>query len=692
MAKSDDLLVEIGTEELPPKALRTLMTSFADNVAAGLSNARLGFDTVRAFASPRRLAVIVDGLVARQADQTIEQKGPPVRLAFDEEGNPQAPAKAFAAKLGVAVEDLGRTQTDKGEWLSYSAAEPGQTAASLLPAIVSTALADLPIPRPMRWGNSDTEFVRPAHWVVAMHGGRVIDGEILGIPIGDTTLGHRFMAPGALKLAGADEYATRLEREGFVVADFAERRARVEQQVASAASACGGTAVSSESLLDEVAALVEWPVAITGRFDDAFLALPREVIVATLTGHQRYFPVTTESGRLLPAFVTVANLESKDPDQVRLGNERVVQPRLADAAFFWEADRKTPLAARRNALSDVVYQKGLGSVGDKTARVADLARAVAGELGSSEAMAERAAELAKCDLVTGLVGEFPELQGTMGRYYAQHDDEPPEVALALSEHYLPRFSGDAIAGSATGRVLAIADRIDTLCGVFALGKKPSGNRDPFGLRRAALGIVRTVLEAGLEIDLRQLIERSLAAQPKSAAPGTGEAVFDFIVDRLKAYYLERDGSSVAMFDAVRAQAPSSLKDFDARLRAVGTFVALPSAAGLAAANKRIGNLLRKAEYDSADAPDPALLTEDAETALAAALAEARESVTPLLEERAYTDVLTRLSELREPVDAFFEDVMVMAEDNAVRQNRLALLSALRSEFLNVADVSRLSIK
>ena len=687
-----DLLIEIGTEELPPKALRGLMTAFAENVARGLTTERLANSGIRPLASPRRLALLVSGLVLKQEDQEVEHKGPPVRVAFDKNGKPTPAAEAFARKVGVSVDELGRSESEKGEWLSHSAVQPGVSAASLLPGIVEAALAELPIPRPMRWGAHEAEFVRPVHWVIVLHGTQLVDGTVLGLPIGNTTHGHRFMAPEPLLLESSSDYEQRLEEEGFVVADFAERRGRVETGVASAARAVNGSAVSSDELFDEVTALVEWPVPITGRFSEDFLNLPREVIVATLTSHQRYFPIEDDNGALLPAFITLANLESKNPDQVREGNERVIQPRLADAAFFWDADRNASLSDRIGQLDRVVYQKGLGSVGDKSARVAALAGSMATKLGADAGAAERAAVLAKCDLVTGVVGEFPELQGTMGRYYALADGEAPEVADAIGQHYQPRFAGDEIPQGVLGKIVAVADRIDTLCGIFALGKKPSGNRDPFGLRRAALGVVRILVEGELDIDLPAVVEASLAAQPASGSEDTAERVYDYVVERMRAYCLEMDGISAEMFEAVRVRKPRSLVDFASRLNAVAAFVALESSPSLSAANKRIGNILRKAGHAGGREPDAGLFAEDAERRLFDGLSDAVAEVEPLLAERSYTQALARLAELREPVDRFFDDVMVMAEDDTVRLNRLSLLAALREQFLNVADISQLSIK
>lgn len=692
MPAARDLLLEIGTEELPPKALRTLMNALAESLAVGLTEGRLAFSDLRAYASPRRLAVIVRELANGQTDQVREHKGPPVSVAFDDAGSPTPAALAFARKLGVAVSDLGRSETEKGAWLSYSATEQGVLAAELLPGIVQQALDALPIPRPMRWGDTDVEFVRPVHWIVLLHGDEVVPGNILGVNTGNLTRGHRFMAPDPIQLSSAADYVLRLEDEGYVVVDFAERRARVEQQVASVATSRGGLALTSDALLDEVAALVEWPVAVGGSFDEAYLALPREVIIATLTGHQRYFPIENAQQQLLPSFVTLANLESKDPDQVISGNERVVQPRLADAMFFWNSDRATPLIERRESLDAVVYQKGLGSIGDKVSRLEALAARIADETGADSATVERSAALSKCDLVTGLVGEFPELQGTMGGYYAAADDEAEDVCAAIAQQYWPRFAGDDIPSTDAGRVLSIADRLDTLCGIFALGKKPSGNRDPFGLRRAALGIVRTIVEGKLEIDLPALIEFSLRAQPVSAGADCAERIYDYVVERMRVYALEREEMKVEMFDAVRVRQPRSLLDFDARLNAVSAFVALPSAETLAAANKRIGNILKKAAVPELNEPDAALFEEEAEHALHVSLLAAREAVEPLLAKRQYSAALERLAELREAVDQYFDNVMVMTDDESLRLNRLALLSALRDSFLKVADISRLAIK
>mgnify|MGYP001080646569 CR=1 FL=1 len=693
MSKAADFLVEIGTEELPPKALRSLMEAFASGLEAAVDDARLGHGLVRPYASPRRLAVLIENLEFAQQDRKSTQKGPPVKVAFDDDGNPTPAATAFAKKCGVAVAALERETTEKGEWLVCEVVETGRRTDELMPELIEDTLAGLPIPRRMRWGAGAAEFVRPVHWVVLLHGDETIAASIMGITAGNETRGHRFHTSGPLTIEAPVDYLTVLEKEGYVIADFERRLSMVRQGVAAAAAEAGGFPVGDDDLYDEVTALVEWPVPVIGSFDARYLELPREVVVSTLTSHQRYFPVADKNDKLLPKFVTVANLESKDPDQVRDGNERVIRPRLADAAFFWESDRRIPLSARAESLREIVYQRGLGSLHDKAMRTAGLAVSIGEALGVDAAPLRQAAMLAKCDLVTGMVGEFPELQGIMGRYYALSDKEPAEVADAIAEHYLPRFAGDELPASVNGRVLAVADRLDTLAGVFAIGKKPSGNRDPFGLRRAALGIIRVLVECELDLDLKALITAALAAQPKKPDDDDLEGeLYTFIAERLRRYFLDRDDNLVTeTFDAVLARSPSSLVDFDRRLGAVQAFVALEPAASLAAANKRIANILRQAEVEDEAEVKKKLLVEPAEVALDQALARAVTEVGPMLYAKQYTEALTALAELREPVDTFFDDVMVNVDDKATRANRLALLSQLRALFLDVADISRLSI-
>ena len=687
-----DFLTEIGTEELPPRTLTTLAEAFAAGIGRGLDEAGLAHGEVEWHATPRRLAVRVRRLATTQPDRAIERRGPPVAAAFDSSGTPTQAALAFARSAGVDVGALARLETPKGTWLVHRGVAPGAAATSLLPGIVRASLDALPIARRMRWGAGDTEFVRPVHWVLMLHGTNVVECEILGMPAGRMSRGHRFMAPRELRIANAAAYLPTLERRGRVLADFERRRELVRAGVREAAAGVGGEAVIDERLLDEVTALVEWPVALAGRFESRFLELPEDVPIATMQDHQRYFPVRDAQGRLMPWFVTVANIESNDPAQVIAGNERVIRPRLADAAFFYAEDLKQPLAARREALKRVTFQARLGSVHDKTERVRALAETIAVSIGGDARLAGRAAELAKCDLLTSLVGEFPELQGVMGRYYALHDGEPGEVCEAIREQYLPRFAGDALPETRTGMALAIADKLDTIAGIFAIGQRPSGTRDPFGLRRAALGLLRISIERRLDLDLSALIGKSLAGMPFAVPESCAREVYDYIIERLRAYYLEggaETGVTTEMFDAVLATQPASPLDFDARLRALAEFLALPDAPGLAAANKRIANILRKAGDRPIVGIDAELLTDPAEQVLCEQVLAVALKVEPMFAAREYTGALKLLGALRKAVDAFFDGVMVMADDPAVRANRLALLARIQSLFLHAADLSRL---
>jgi len=693
-----DLLVEIGTEELPPRALKDLAAGFAENVTKGLDDARLRHGKVQQFASPRRLAVLVKGLWEQQPEQDSKRRGPPVSAAFDAAGAPTRAALAFAESCGTDVGSLARVSDAKGEFLFYSARLPGARTRDLLPGIVQSALDALPIPKRMRWGSGDAQFVRPVQWVLMLFGKEALKARIVDTQSGHVTYGHRFHAPKPLRIATPGAYVATLRERGFVLADFAERREKIRVGVTELAQAQGGTPVMSDALLDEVTALVEWPVPLAGAFEQRFLELPREVLIATLQDHQRFFPLASTDGRLLPAFIAVANLESRDPDQVRAGNERVVRPRLSDAAFFYDTDRKQTLAQRVNELARVTYQSRLGTLAEKVQRIGVLASEIAARLGADTAAAERAAQLCKCDLLTAMVGEFPELQGIMGGYYARHDGEPAAVAQAIGEHYLPRFAGDELPASPLGIALAIADKLDTITGIFAIDQKPTGTRDPYGVRRAALGVVRIIIEKRLELDLRALIRRTaelLGERLTGNAPpveALSEQVYDYIMERLRAYYLDGAGGvsiTTEMFDAVLSNRPSSPLDFDARLKAVGRFLKLDAAQSLAAANKRIANILRKADRATTSAVRPELLQLDAERRLHAALEQLRPQIEPLLAQRDYAQALERLAELREPVDAFFDSVMVMDENVELRNNRLGLLAALRQLFLHTADLSRL---
>ncbi len=691
-AGTRDFLVEIGTEELPPKSLLALATAFADGVARGLTTAGLSHKAVERFATPRRLAVRVRRLAERQPDRAIERRGPPLKAAFDAQGAPTQAALAFAKSCGVDVAALERLETPKGVWLVNRGIEAGASTMSLLPGIVQASLDALPIARRMRWGAGEAQFVRPVHWVLMLFGREVVPCSILDVTSGDLTYGHRFMAPKPIRIGSPAAYVTALHKRGRVLADIHERRETIRQGVITAATHLGGQAVISDDLLDEVTALVEWPVPLAGRFDERFLELPPEVPIATMQDHQRYFPVRDEQGSLMPWFVTVANLESSDPAQIVAGNERVVRPRLSDAAFFYSTDRQQRLDARLDGLRRVTFQTQLGSLHDKTERVRALARAIAAAIGGDTRLADRAAELAKCDLITSMVGEFPELQGLMGRYYAQHDGEHAEVCEALREQYLPRFAGDDLPATGTGMALAIADKLDTIAGIYATGQKPTGTRDPFGLRRAALGLLRTSIAHRLDLDLQALIGQALAALPFTAPEHCGRDVYDYIIERLRAYYVEGDAGiavTAEMFDAVLATRPASPLDFDARLRALVEFLRLPEALALAAANKRIANILRKATEPVGDRVDADRLVDPAEQILGEQVEAIARQAEPKFAAREYTEALKSLAVLRNAVDAFFDSVMVMADDAALRANRLALLKRMQGLFMRVADLSRL---
>jgi glycyl-tRNA synthetase beta chain len=689
MRELRDLLVEIGTEELPPKALFRLAAAFRDNLCRQLREAGLEPGAAHAYATPRRLAVLVRDLPVSQADHTVVRRGPSWASAFDAKGNPTKAALGFARSCGVGLGELERLETDKGTWLVNRTEEPGEPAADLIPALTEHALGALPIPKRMRWGDGDAEFIRPVHWVVMLLGGDVIDTEILGARTDRYTRGHRFHHPGMIALHEPATYAQTLESEGRVIADPEQRREIIRRQAVAIGQDLGGSTLIDDALLEEVTALVEWPVSLHGSFDTRFLELPSEVLISTMQDHQKYFPVGDHGGRLMPHFVTVSNIDSRDPVQVRSGNERVIRPRLSDAAFFWEQDRKHSLESRIAHLAGMVFQEQLGSLAEKQERVAAVATVIAERIGIDPRHAERAAWLGKCDLLTSMVFEFPELQGIMGRYYAEHDGEPEEVAVALDEQYKPRFAGDELPSSGTGQALAIADRLDTLVGIFAIGQPPSGDKDPFALRRAAVGVLRILIEQRLDLDLEELLDATARQfAPSLNAMNVVAAVGEFMMERLRAYYLDA-GIAPDVYDAVHARHPTRPRDFDRRIRAVSEFRRLPEAESLAAANKRIRNILRKADNVKPSAIRESLMKEQAEIALCTAVTEHAMRVQPLLAEGDYTRALRELAGLREPVDRFFDDVLVMADDSAVRDNRLALLESMASLFLQVADISRL---
>jgi glycyl-tRNA synthetase beta chain len=684
-----DLLFELCTEELPPRALLGLSSALTVGVLAGLEKAGIPHGKSQSFATPRRLAVLIRKLAEHQPDRPVERRGPPIANSFDAQGAPTQAAVAFAKNCGVPVTELTQIKTDKGAWLMFRGTERGAATASLLGDIVNQAVAALPIAKRMRWGARTVEFVRPVHSVVLLHGETVVPAEVLGLPTGQVTFGHRFLAPRPIVLKSAKSYENRLHR-AKVVADFAARRELIRAGVTAAAAATGSgaTALIPDALLDEVTALVEWPVPIAGRFEQRFLSLPREVVIATVQDHQRYFAVEGADGRLSGWFVTVSNIESRDPSKVREGNERVVRPRLSDAAFFWEQDRKISLEAHAARLGGVTFQTKLGSYADKTLRVMALAQSIGRRIGAGADVA-RAAELAKADLMTAVVGEFPELQGTMGRYYAEAQGEPAELARALEEHYRPRYAGDALPTTKTGQAVALADKMDTLVGIFAIEQRPTGTKDPFGLRRAALGLLRIVLEGGLELDLVELLGESAAAQPVQRA-GVADEVYDFIAERLRGLLLEEPGITAEMLDAVLANRPRSPLDAVTRLQALKKFLVLPEAGILAGINKRISNILRKTSLEQGVSVNADALTDDAERTLHQVLGTLRAPVRKAAEERRYSDSLQLLVDLRAPVDEFFERVMVMDENIERRNNRLALLREVQSLLGDVADLSRLS--
>lgn len=682
-----DLLFELGTEELPPLALRRLSEALAAGVVRGLDELGVGHGEVHCYATPRRLAVVVEAVAARQPEQRVERRGPSVKVAFDAHGQPTKAALGFARSCGTTVEALERLSSDKGEWLLYRATVPGEETPNLLPGLLEQATRALPAPKRMRWGDLDESFVRPVHWIVALLGSAVLPFELFGIHAGRETFGHRFHAPGAIVLDDPTSYAQRLEEQGLVIADFAERRRRVREQVEAQAEKLGGRALAPEELVDEVTALVEWPVALAGRFDTRYLELPREVLIATLQGHQRYFPVVGQDGALMAAFVTVANLASRDPAQVRAGNERVVHPRLADALFFWDSDRKRPLESYTERLDHVAFQHRLGTLADKTGRLGSLCAWLCERLGQDANTVLRAAALSKADLLTDMVYEFTELQGVMGHYYALASDEPAEVAVALEEQYLPRFAGDGLPQTPAGQLLAVADRMDTMAGIFAIGQRPSGEKDPFGLRRAALGVLRIMIERSLDLDLKPLIAAALALQP--VAPAGGAEIIEaqllsFLFDRMQSHYTA-DGIAIEVFSAVAATGVTRPVEFDRRLKAVGHFLTLPQAGQLAAAHKRVRNILKQA--GDRGKVDPSALHESAESALYEVLLRLEEMVAGRVRQQQYEQALSELAALQQPVDRFFDDVMVMSDDAAERDNRLGLLRRLDSLCRSVADLS-----
>lgn len=687
MSDTRHLLFELGSEELPPKTLLTLSRALADHIGRGLRAADLHHSNIKSYATPRRLAVLVENLAVAQPDKTVQKRGPALRAAFTPDGAPTKAAEGFAASCGTRVDNLDRLKTEKGEWLTFEQTIKGGTTEMLVPEIIRSSIQNLPIARRMRWGNYDIEFVRPVHWAVLLFGEQAIETDILGLETGNETRGHRFHAPHPIAIPAPEHYQELLYREGRVIADFEQRKNLIRSSTQQAAAAVGGNAHIEEELLEEVAALNEWPVPITGHFDERFLELPPEVLITTMQTNQKYFPVEKADGGLSAHFITFSNLESKNPASIQKGNERVIVPRLADAEFFWQQDRKHRLEDRLDDLKHIVFQKTLGTLDDKTHRVKQLADYVAVQLNADTHLAKRAAELAKTDLLTEMVGEFANLQGIMGRYYALADNEPVEVALALEEQYYPKQSGGPTPESGIGQILSLAEKIDTLTGIFSAGLIPTGDKDPYALRRAALGVLRIIIERGLKLDLIGCIDFALEQfEHDFDSKATRRRVLDFIYDRLKGYCLD-NGYAPDEFDAVIALLPPEPLDFMQRLEAVRAFRQLPEAYSLAAANKRIRNILKKAEMQPTAELDR--LSQAEELVLLTAAHQSAIDIQPLLQQRDYRAVLTRLAQLKSPVDAFFDHVMVMCDDPQLRQHRLNLLNMLSEQFLSCADISKL---
>lgn len=683
---TQNFLVEIGTEELPPKALKTLATSFADNFESELNQAGLSFDKIEWFAAPRRLAVKVLNLATQQPSKEIEKRGPAVSAAFDAEGKPTKAAEGWARGCGITVEQAERIVTDKGEWLVHRAKIEGQPTKNLLNGIVANALAKLPIPKPMRWADKTVQFIRPVHTVTMLLGDELIEGEILGVASARTIRGHRFLGEKEFEIQHADQYPQLLREKGSVVANFNERKAEILAKSQAKATALGGVADIEESLLEEVTSLVEYPNVLAAKFEERFLAVPAEALVYTMKGDQKYFPIYDKDGKLLPHFIFVSNINPEDPTAIIEGNEKVVRPRLTDAEFFFKTDLKQKLVDRLPRLETVLFQQQLGTLKDKTDRIEQLAGEIAKQIGADEAKAKRAGLLSKCDLMTNMVFEFTDTQGVMGMHYARHDGEDEEVAVALNEQYMPRFAGDELPKSLVASAVALADKFDTLTGIFGIGQAPKGSADPFALRRAALGALRIIVEKNLPLDLEDLVKKSTALfGDKLTNQNVVADVVDFMLGRFRAWYQD-EGIAVDVIQAVLARRPTRPADFDARVRAVSHFRTLDSAEALAAANKRVSNILAKADTAIGEINLTACV-EPAEKALAEAVLALRTEVQPLIAQGDYTAVLDKLANLRTPVDNFFDNVMVNSEDPALRQNRLAILNTLQGLFLQVADIS-----
>ncbi len=686
MAK--EFLIELGTEELPPKQLRTLAEAFAANFAAELATADIAHEGVTWFATPRRLALKVANLAESQPDRVVEKRGPAVNVAFDADGKPTKAAEGWARGNGITVEQAERLVTDKGEWLLFKEQVQGQQTTSVVVEMAAKALANLPIAKPMRWGDKETQFIRPVKTLTILFGSELIQGEILGVASARTLRGHRFMGEAEFTIESAEQYPALLEERGKVIADYATRKAMIIEGSQQAAQQLGGIADLEDALVEEVTSLVEWPVVMTAKFEEKFLKVPAEALVYTMKGDQKYFPVYDANKKLLPNFIFVSNIESKEPRHIVEGNEKVVRPRLADAEFFFNTDRKRPLVDRLPLLENAIFQQQLGTIKDKTDRITELAGYIAEQIGADVEKSKRAGLLAKCDLMTSMVFEFTDTQGVMGMHYARHDGEAEEVAVALNEQYMPRFAGDELPSRGVSAAVAMADKLDTIVGIFGIGQAPKGS-DPFALRRASLGVLRILVEYGYQLDLVDLIAKAKSLFGNRLTNANVEQeVIEFMLGRFPTWYQDA-GFSIDIIQAVLARNPTKPADFDQRVKAVSHFRALEEAEALAAANKRVGNILAKYDGELGEEIDLALLQEDAEKALAEAVEIMAEALEPAFATGNYQEALSKLAGLRAPVDAFFDNVMVMADDEALKKNRLTLLNKLRNLFLQIADISLL---
>ncbi len=690
MVEHRDLLVEIGTEELPPTALLKLSAAFEREFRARLEEQRLPFEKSESFATPRRLALLVYGLATRQADRKVLRKGPSLRAAFDEKGEPTSAASGFARSCGVSLAELEKEETPKGSWLVFHQMQRGFSTTDIIVDIAANSLEALPIPKRMRWADREEEFVRPVHWITMVFGTEPINGRLFGIDIGQWTRGHRFHRPAGIRVSVASDYPELLRTKGMVEPSFSLRRESIHTQAQELAEKACGRLVVDDALLDEVTALCEWPCAIMGAFDESFLEVPSEVLKETMQKHQKYFPIISSEGALLPHFITISNIQSLDPSEVRAGNERVIRPRFADAAFFWQHDLAKPLENFAPRLSQVIFQNKLGTLAEKSDRVEKLSRHIAGLLGMNEELAGRAAILSKCDLLTQMVFEFPSLQGTMGRYYAERSGEDTCVAAAIDEQYLPRYADDTLPQTSCGQVLAVADKLDTLVGIFAIGLRPTGVKDPYALRRASIGVLRILIETPLPFDLMELLERAAEGlQDRVDTTSAATEVFDYCMERLKKYLQSRNISSDVV-DSVLAIGLTAPSDIQLRALAIENFLLLPEANALIAAHKRIANILRKHDHLIDSKVEQSLLVEDAELKLNERVGVLLSEITPLLQIQDYRNVLEALSELRVDVDRFFDQVMVMVEDSSLRCNRFSLLRDIETLFLRLADLSLLN--